>query len=803
MIQTWFKIFFRNSKKNWLNLVINISGLTLGFAGLLIVLLFLRDENSYNDWNESKDNIYRSAHILPSGDVWDVSSAIEGPLYKEAIPEVQDFMMVMGRYSAKVVKYNNKPHFFKKLVISDNKYFNFFPNEFVKGTPKTFAENQNNCAISEKAAEQIFKGEDAIGKALYIDELIVTVTGVFKNEKNSYFEPEIVIQFPERMVNSSWGNYNYQLFSKISAGADIQKIEKIIDQIYIDNKHKQAAERNGISIEEYGEKYGFVTTKLEKLSKVRLYHIAPDAGPEGAGNYQLLMILLSLSVLLIVISCVNFINLTTASASQRAKEVGVKKTLGVLKTSLIGQYILEVLLQGFIAIIIALVLVELALPYFNDFMDKDLSIFDGNVLMTIVLIAILVSILIGSIPAIYLSNFKVIEVLKGNFSRSKKGILVRNAMLALQFLISGFFLIGVLVIYSQINFMVNKDAGFNGEQIVVVKMNERENKYRKYELAKQLLIKHPNIKEVTSSLFVPGEEYVTGTGLEYKDESITVAANISDFNYLNFAEIKIIKGRGFDRKYAQDTIKNIIINEAAAKALGIYDDPLEKKVNLSWKPKGENMNVIGMVKDYHIDGFDSNIYPMMFVSFDSFRFTRRWIENIQMKIKSENITETIAYIENYWKENVEIGYPFEYEFLDKKFAKTYEKYKKQQSMFLILSIIVILISLLGLFALATLTIQQRLKEVAIRKTLGASVKEIVIQLVKSFLKITSIALLFLLPISFYFMQNWLDNFVYRIDMPIWPYIVAPIILLILVFSVVGIKAFNATKVDLIKYLKFE
>jgi putative ABC transport system permease protein len=351
--------------------------------------------------------------------------------------------------------------------------------------------------------------------------------------------------------------------------------------------------------------------------------------------------------------------------------------------------------------------------------------------------------------------------------------------------------------------MVNKDAGFNGEQIVVVKMNERENKFQKYKLAKQLLVKHPNITDVTTSLFVPGGEYINGTGLHYKDKAITIATNFSDFNYIDFAGIEIIKGRDFDQKFAQDTIKNIIINEATAKVLGIYDDPLEKKLNLGWGEAGENMNVIGVVKDYHINGFDSNIYPMMFANFDAFDFTQNWMGNVQLKIKAENISETIAYLENYWKENVEIGYPFEYEFLDKKFAKTYEKYKKQQSMFLILSIIVIVISLLGLFALATLTIQQRLKEVAIRKTLGASVREIVTQLVKSFLKVTAIALLFLLPISFYFMQNWLDNFVYRIDMPIWPYIVAPIILLFLVFSVVGIKAFNATKVDLIKYLKFE
>ena len=309
-------------------------------------------------------------------------------------------------------------------------------------------------------------------------------------------------------------------------------------------------------------------------------------------------------------------------------------------------------------------------------------------------------------------------------------------------------------------------------------------------------------------MFVPGEGFVNGTGLRHKinDKSFNSASNVVDFNYLDFAKIKLLKGRNFSEEKSSDSSTKIIINETAAKALGIYNKPLGEKLALGWLEDEDTANsfeVIGMVNDYHFDGFDTKIAPMFFVVWDELLFTHNWMPAIQFKIKSDNIDRTIAEIEAFWKQNVDAKYPFSYEFLDKKFAKTYKKYQKQQTLFLILSVLVILISLLGLFALATLTIQQRLKEVAIRKTLGASVKEIMFQLLQSFLKIVIISSVVLIPIAYYFMQNWLQNFVYRIEMPLTPFILTPVILIILVFAVVGLKAYKATKIDLIKYLKFE
>jgi putative ABC transport system permease protein len=578
-----------------------------------------------------------------------------------------------------------------------------------------------------------------------------------------------------------------------------------MNNVIIDKSIKPQLAENNMTLEEVREKFGIMEVLLEQLSTIRLHHKANHAGPGGKGNYQLLLVLLGLSILLIVISCVNFINLSTASASQRAKEVGVKKTLSLSKKQLIFQYVFEILLQGLLALLLGLVLVEFLLPYFNQFMDKNITILHGEILLKLIGIAMITSIIIGSIPALYLANFKTVEVLKGNFSRSKKGIVARNVMLGLQFLISGFFLIGVLVIYSQMAYMINKDLGFTKEQTLVVEIYNIGDGYKKYELLKSALSNHENIAEISNSMFVPGDGHVSGTNLRYKDEAFNSASNTIDFNYVEFASLNLLKGRAFSEDFTSDTISSIILNETAAKRLGIYNDPIGKKVRIGWQPDEDErqLEVVGMIQDYHFDSFDVKIDPMFLIHWKTFPRSKDWINAIQFKVKSENISQTIADIEEFWKGNIDDKYPFTYEFLDKRFALTYEKYEKQQTMFLILSTIVIIISLLGLFALATLTIQQRLKEVAIRKTLGASVKEIIFQLVKSFLKITVIAVFVLLPISYYLMQGWLDNFVYRIDMPVWPYIITPIVLLLLVFVVVGVKALNATKIELIKYLKFE
>ena len=804
MLQTWIKIFFRNSKKNWLNLIVNISGLTLGFAGLLIVLLYFNDEESYNKWVPDNDQIYRVANTSKQNGIWHVSTAAQAILFKSDIPEVEETILISPFYRSRVLSSGEKKVYTEKATETEPNFFDFFPFTITEGSIDKFAENRKHIAISKSLAKKLGGKQSVINEIVKIDGNDYVIACVYEIPGNGHYESELLIQF-SKPFELHWGNFQNELFCRFTKGVTPDVVRKKMNNVIIEKNVKPQLAKNNMTLEEVREKYGIMEVLLEQLTTIRLHNKANNAGPGGKGNYQLLLVLLGLSILLIIISCVNFINLSTASASQRAKEVGVKKTLGLSKKQLIFQYVFEIVLQGFVALLLGLIMVEFVLPYFNQFMDKELTLLNPPILIKLIGVAIITSLIVGAIPALYLANFKAVEVLKGNFSRSKKGVIARNVMLGLQFLISGFFLIGVLVIYYQMSFMINKDLGFDKEQTLVLDVFNIKDEYKKYSLLKDALAKEENITDITASMFVPGDGYVNGTALQYEDKSFNAASNLVDFNYVDFAKLEVLKGRAFSENFTSDSVSNIILNETAAKRLGIYDDPIGKQVRVGWirDEDDRTLEVVGVIKDYHFDGFDVKIDPMFLIHWKTFDFSKDWIPAIQFKVKPENISQTIATIEDFWKENIDDNYPFVYKFLDENFAKTYEKYQKQQIMFLILSTIVIIISLLGLFALATLTIQQRLKEVAIRKTLGASVKEIIFQLVKSFLKITLISVLILLPISYYLMQNWLDNFIYRIDMPIWPYIITPIVLLVLVFALVGVKAVNATKIDLIKYLKFE
>lgn len=801
MLQTWFKIFFRNQKKNWLNSLVNILGLTIGFGVLILVLLYLNDEKSYNAENTYKEEIYRVVHKMSDGAIWANSTVVEGDKYKEDIPEVEDIYMSHDWYMSKLVNIKSKKQYTRGILEGHNNFFDFFPFEIVAGSTQKFKEARNHVAISEKLAKDYFGNVSPIGKVISINKRTLLVTTVFKISGKHFFEPQMVTQYEEDPTGH-WGSFSYNLFIKTIPNASKADLIQKMNNIWVKNQSEPQAKKDGMSIEEWEEKYG-TKVLLENLKDVRLHGYTDDAGPEGKGSYQLIMTMLSLSILLLLISCVNFINLSIASATQRAKEVGVKKTLGLSKSRLIGQYALEIIVQGIIAYILALLLVELILPSFNEFMGKKVVLFTQvNLLFNILCLAIALAFIVGYIPALYMAKFKSVEVLKGNISRSKKGILGRNIMLGVQFLISGFFLTASLIIYKQVNYMMEKDLGFSGEQIAIVYMSTPDSRYNKYLLAKNELIKHPNITNITSNYFVPNGGHTNSTNVDFDDKLSQAYGDPMDFEYIDMLAIEVLKGRKLKADFASDTINNILINETLAKELGIHKDPIGKKVFVGYNSK--NYSVVGMVKDYHVFGLDNKIPPIFYFHWNTFDWMKQYnFYNIQFKIKASDIQSTMADIEKYWKQHVEQDYPFKYQFLDKKFQRSFTKYQRQKTLFLILTTIVIVISLLGLFALATLTIQQRLKEVAIRKTLGASIKEIMYQLVKSFLKITCIASIILIPIAYYFMQIWLENFAYRIEMPWVPYVVTPIILIVLVFVVVGLKAFKATKVDLIKYLKFE
>ncbi|NQX81248.1 MAG: ABC transporter permease [Flavobacteriaceae bacterium] len=384
MIKTWLKIFYRNSKKNSLNLIINILGLTLGFAGLMFVLLYINDEKSYNAWNPNKDNIYRVTHRMADGYPLASSTKIEGKVFKEEIPEVVGYYMTGGSYRSRLVKINDKGIFTKGILTGKSNFFDFFPFQIIEGSTERFKESRSHIAISDELAKLYFKDESALDKTISMRGDTYIITTVFIPNKKSYFSPKLVIQYKKEQT-SNWGSFSNTLFCRLTGNVNPKDVESKMDDIFDKYSFIPSAEKNGISLEEYKEKSG-LNVKLENLMGIRLYTKSSGAGPEGKGNYSLILIMIGLSTLLIIISCVNFINLSTASIGHRYKEIGVKKALGLHKKTIVIHYIFEILFQGFIAFVVSLFLVELLLPYFNVFMGKELNLLNGSVIFNIGLV---------------------------------------------------------------------------------------------------------------------------------------------------------------------------------------------------------------------------------------------------------------------------------------------------------------------------------------------------------------------------------------------------------------------------------
>ena len=804
MLNNWLKIAFINYKKNWLSTIINLFGLTIGLTGFMLILMHWNDEESYEKWNPKKDNIYAFQQYNKKENTY--SPSISYPLADRAvkmIPEIKDFVLFSGSGMGFKMATKNKTMYQKEgMTVSEN-FFNFFPFKLISGSYKDALKNENSLALSTKAAKNLFGKTDVAGESVKFDGDNFVVTAVYELPKeNSVIKPEFVILAYEQIKNDkeSWGNFNYGCFFLLDKNANTETVQKkLYDEVFL-YRAKINAKGAGITPEKYLELYGPRGSLLTPIDQMKLHG---KAYWFGTGDLKTMIILFTLSVLIVVLSAINFINLKTAQASQRAKEIGVRKAIGSTKSSLVLQFLLETFLICFTSYLLALALTELMLPSFNKFFAKEIVMNDWHIYFYSFVMVLAVTLISGLIPATYLSNFKAIETLKGNFARSKHGIWLRNGILTLQLIISSFFIIASLIVSSQVKHMMDKDLGFNGKQVYLVTFSENvPQPWLKYERIKNEMRKIEGVADVSYGEAVAGSYRYSNSNMDYMDKTIYAQHGSMDYDYLKFMGVKLKSGRWLDSKLASDTINNVLVNETFVKQFGWNDNQAFKN---EFRPGFDEKpyKIVGIVKDFNIQSLKTAVEPMIFFHYRATSWKRYNVYNIQLKIKPEDIDGTVKRIKKYWQTNVETGYPFEAYFIDKQFAKTFEKYQKQQTLFTILNAMVLMVALLGLFALSSLMIEQKLKDVAIRKTLGASDKTLIIGLTKQFLWITLIAVLISIPISYYLMNEWLKDFAYRIDMPIFPFILSLISLLILTFAVVSIKAYQATKVNLVKHLKYE
>lgn len=788
--------------------LLNVLGLSIGVASVIFAILYWNNEHAYDQWNPEKENVYQVLNVIGgTGDTWATSSIPFGNTCKAAITEIEQICFMNDWYNEAVVKYQNKKLIDKKITISDNNFFDFFPFPIIKGAKKDILKEKNSVAIAEEQAKLLFNDEDPIGKSIIYNDKPYIVKSVYRIMRPSSVEPNYVFGgiIREDDINN-WGNFSYGLKIKIKKDADINVVLKKMHNVNYVNRTLKDAKESGQTVEQYIKENGEIKIVLDQLKTSRLHGTKTTGSnaPEGKGNLQLIYIMVGLSILILVLSLVNYINLATASAIKRAKEVGVRKIVGASKNQIIGQFIFETAIIVTLSILFALAIVELSLPYYNTFLRKTLTMNGGEFYLQLILIFGLVIILAGIFPAIYISNFETLKVLKGNFSRSKSGIWIRNSMLIFQFGIAAFFIIGALIVNSQVDYMMNKDLGFSGNQVIRIPFNYQDyaKKGDKYQLTKQEILKIPGVEEVSTFAGTFGNSTNSSSGFTHNGVFVQPRNVEMDFDFLKMMKIKIVEGRDLSPKFASDTIDNWLINETLAKTLGLKN-PINTVITSGWGGEKGIMKfkVVGVVKDFHITGLQNKVPPMVFINMKTLKWNN--FQNVYVKVSPNNLSETLDKLKVYWEKNVNPDYPFFYEFVNKGFARTYEEQVKQKDLFFILNLVVITIAIFGLFALASFSMERRLKEIAIRKTLGAETDVLLKELSKQYILFCFMGFGIGIVPAYILLQKWLEDFAFRINISPVPFTVALISLVMLTLLIVLAKAYQVTKIDVLKYLKYE
>ncbi|MBB4802729.1 putative ABC transport system permease protein [Flavobacterium nitrogenifigens] len=807
MLKNWINTFVYHVKNYKFFTILNILGLSIGIAGLIFAILYWNDEQSYDQWNPNKKSVFLIANQMDATTYWASSSAPIGATIKEASSEVESFCYVNGNYDNEIIRYNNKKVQSENVLVAQKNFFDYFPYPFIEGSPKKGLIDGNSICLSQDLAQQLFGNERAFGKKIILQNQVLVVRGVYQLEKKSIFNPSCVVNFMDLRIKNGiqqWGNFQYILLLKLKNPAQADVVKNSLAKVYYNNMILPRAEDQGMKPQEYIKKFGEVKPHLEALETIRL-HTKTGGLIESNGNYQLLMIIIGLSILILTLSIVNYINFATANAVKRAKEIGVRKIIGASKNNIIQQFIFETAIIAIIAILISLVIVELSLPYYNLFLDKKLVMLSTQFYLQLIAVFIIIVVMAGIFPAVYVSNFEVLKVLRGNFTRSKSGIWLRNGLLVFQFAIASFFIIGSYIVHQQIDYMSSRDLGFKGDQVLNISYRnvygeKISNQYRmnKYEQIKNELLRIKGVQQVAGGGFVLG--YGAKSVISYHHKDINIDGNNIpvDFGVLEMMNIKLAKGRFLSPEYSQDTINSMLINETALKLLN-EKDPIGKKIN--WDSK--EAIIVGVVKDFNVGNPGEPIPPITIFHFKSVPWFSNLLNNIYVKADPKTMQQTIADIENVWSKKVDSNYPFTFDFVDKEYARSYQSYIKQRNLFSLLNIFVIVIALIGLFALASYSIERRMKEIAIRKTLGAETNVLLKELCKQYIVFSIIGFLIALIPAHYLLNKWLENFAYRIGISIYPFIIGFTVLLILTLAVVLSRAYQATKVDVLRYLKYE
>jgi len=820
MVKNYLKIALRSILKKKIFSLVNILGLATGSAAFLLLIQYVDFQHSYDEFHKNPESIYRVTLAQYLNNELMLESAENypgvGPAMVADISGVESYARLynMGYKNNIIITYEDAPegpiaYKHRKFLYADSSFLPMFGYVMLKGDVKTALAEPNSAVISEKYAKMYFGDIEPIGKMLHskdddFNDELCKVTGVFKNlPENTHLKFDVLFSYktlysrgdwaPSR-YNESWGRKDMYTYVRLAENKKPEEIESQLSEL-VDKYSPDLQERNREDV-----------LALQPLTSIHLHSkLAEEA--EANGNADNVNAMLIVAFFIIILAWVNYINLSTSKAMERANEVGVRKSLGAFRKQLINQFLMESVIINFISILIAVLFVIVALPLFNNISGLALTVVDflsAKFIVITIVLWLIGTILSGIYPALILSSFKPVVVLKGKLQSQSKGVNLRKSLVVFQFITSVSLIAGTLIVYNQLDYMQNKDIGMNVDQVLVVERpgiapRDRDAFSSAIDVFRDEVEKEPNVEAIAASVTVPGKKREYKVGAKpygaADDDLVTLRLNSMDYQFIDVFEMDILAGRAFSEEFTNDPDTSVIVTKSAAEALGFEkpEDAVGQTISLPafrWNPI-----IAGVVNDYNQESLQKSLDPIIFYC------TQYGGEFYSMRVRADDLNETIEHVEDSWNKAFP-GNPFIYFFLDDYFNRQYQNEARFGDLFGAFSILAIFIGCLGLFGLSAYTTQQKTKEIGIRKVLGSNDPQIFVLLSKSFVLLILISIVVAVPLTYYFMSLWLDTFAYKQAIPIWVFVAAGISVLavaLITISFQTVKAMRTNPVDSLRY----
>ena len=807
MIKNFIITAWRNLRRNKVFSLINVFGLAVGLACCMLISAYLYQELTYDTYSANAKQLYRVA-LHSSGnntaaDFPNVDVAV-GQGIKNAFPQVLDFTRLSQRGPV-FVKYNEKQFKENKIVMIDPNFFQLFSISLVDGDSKTALTEPNTLVITKAFGKKYFGNSPALGKMVSVGPNLLKITGIIDEiPDNSHFHADAFISmatFVTATTRQTWSNVGYFTYLLLDKSADPKKLEAGFPKLVAKNVVPEIQHDMGVSLAEAQKSVNSFLFFLQPVTDIHL-HSASKYEFEANGDIHYVYIFGALAFFILLLACINFTNLSTASSSNRSKEIGIRKVLGSEKNKLVLQFLTESVMLTALAMLFALGLIYLLLPYFNNLAGKHIDMLfflNFKALGLQIALILFVGLIAGIYPAFFLSSFKILAVLKGNSTAQTTGKGgLRSSLIVCQFAISTALIISTFVVYQQLHFMQNKKLGYDKNQVLVI--NDTYTLGNNIVAFKQQLLNDHRIVNASISSNVPGFNNMGGTEIYAKDladkgtrTEIQSGIYWVEDSYIPTLGIQIIKGRNFYPPSPADSI-SVIVNEAAVRDLGFGNiDPIGKTIIRSGQ---RHYTIVGVVKDFHYTSAKQKIAPLMMLP------STNSPGSIIARIKTADVQPLLADIKRQW-DLYNPGTPFSYSFLDEQYQSLYNTEERTGQIFTSFAVIAVIIASLGLFGLAAFMIRQRVKEIGIRKVLGATSGSITIMLSKEFLKLIVIASLIAFPVTWYAMSKWLQDFAYRIDIQWWVFVLAAGIALLVAAATISFQSIKAALANPVKSLRSE